>query len=159
MAWLGAMGVGLCQTHPVPPGSAVGYRVAGIVISKADGRPLTQTRVVLAEVTARRKAESRFSADDGTFEFTGVPAGKFSLQGDRRGYLPASYDQHEQFSTAIVTGAGVDTENLTLKLSAAAAISGRILDESGDPVRHARVMLYRVNHELGLRQVQLFRVE
>ena len=159
MAWLGAMGVGLCQTHPVPPGSAVGYRVAGIVISKADGRPLAQARVVLAEVTARRKAESRFSADDGTFEFTGVPAGKFSLQGDRRGYLPASYDQHEQFSTAIVTGAGVDTENLTLRLSAAAVITGRILDESGDPVRHARVMLYRVNHELGLRQVQLFRVE
>jgi hypothetical protein len=159
IAWLGVMGVGVGQTNQLPAEPAVVFRVAGTVVSKVDGRPLGQARVILADVTNRRKAESTFSSDDGRFEFTRVPAGKFSLQAARRGFLPASYDQHEQFSTAIVTGAGVDTENLTLRLSAAAVITGRVLDESGDPVRQGQVMLYRENHGLGVKHVQLMRVE
>ncbi|MBV9340923.1 MAG: carboxypeptidase regulatory-like domain-containing protein [Acidobacteria bacterium] len=135
------------------------YRVAGTVVSKADGRRLARARVILADVRDRRKAETRLSGDDGNFEFTAVPPGKYSLEGARQGFLPAGYDQHEQFSTAIVTGAGLDTENLTLRLSPAGLIAGRLLDEAGEPVRHAQARLYRVNHSAGVTQVQFFRVE
>src|SRR5690242_9338072 len=60
------------------------YRVAGVVVSDGDGAPLGRTRVSLADVRDRRKAESIVTGADGRFEFRDVPAGKFSLEGARR---------------------------------------------------------------------------
>ena len=57
------------------------------------------------------KFESLVTGDDGKFAFNAIPAGKYSLAGTKRGYITAAYDQHDQFSTAIVTGADLDTEN------------------------------------------------
>ena len=50
----------------------------------------------------------------GKFEFNGLAAGKYSLVGAKRGFVTSAYDQHDQFSTAIVTGAGLETEALIL---------------------------------------------
>ena len=141
---------------PVPT-SGQGFRIAGIIVSKTDGHPLVGARVALASTEARQKAESVTTSEDGKFEFTGVPAGKYSLSGAKRGYIAAGYDQHDQYSTAIVTGAGLDTEHLILKLDPQAIISGRVLDETGEPVRDATVTLYRDNHFSGVHQVQTFR--
>src|ERR1700722_13085575 len=49
------------------------YRVAGIVVNDADGAPLGRTRVSLAEVKDRRKAESVVTGVDGKFEFRSMP--------------------------------------------------------------------------------------
>lgn len=129
------------------------YRIAGTVVSKTDGHTLGRARVAIGNVKNPQKILSTLTVDDGKFEFTGLAAGKYFLQGDKRGYVQGSYDQHEQFSTAIVTGAGIDTENLVLRLSPAAYITGKVLDENGDPVRHATVNLYRVNRQEGVSQI------
>jgi hypothetical protein len=130
------------------------YRIAGVVVSKIDGHPLSRARVTLNDTKDEERAESIFTGDDGHFEFTGLPAGKYSLQGAKRGFNTSYYDQHENYWTGIVTGAGVDTENLALKLVPSAAISGQVLDESGDAVRSARVTLFRVDHSEGLEQIR-----
>jgi len=135
------------------------YRISGTVVSSTDGHPLSRARVVLANVKNLGRPFSLFSSEDGSFSFSGLPAGKYSLQGAKRGYLTRSYDQHEVFSTAIVTDAGLDTDHLVLRLPPNAYIFGKVLDENGDPVRHANVMLYRVAHEEGTSQVQQNRVD
>jgi uncharacterized protein (DUF2141 family) len=132
------------------------YRVAGIVVSSTDGQPLARARVTIANPRGGDRVQSQLSADDGHFEFTNVPAGKFPLTGAKRGYLTASYNQHEQFSTAIVTGAGVDTEHLTLRLPPLAQISGQVFDEHGDPVHNARVSLWADDHSTGVARTRRF---
>jgi hypothetical protein len=92
---------------------------------------------------------SVFSGDDGTFAFPRLAAGKYSLQGAKRGYPIHGYEQHDSYWSAIVTGAGIDTEHLVLRLVPDAYISGKVLDENGDPVRRATVKLYRIAHEEG----------
>ena len=133
------------------------FRIAGVVVSKTDGHPLTGARVALASTKARQQSMSVTTSDDGKFEFTGIPAGKYSLSGAKRGFIPAGYDQHDQYSTAIVTGAGIETDNLVLKLDPQALLSGRVLDEASDPVRDATITLYRDNHFEGVHQIQTFR--
>ncbi|HKU24320.1 MAG TPA: carboxypeptidase-like regulatory domain-containing protein [Candidatus Sulfotelmatobacter sp.] len=133
------------------------YNVSGVVVSKVDGHPLPQTRVALAETNDRQKVQYVITGDDGRFVFPSVPAGKFSLTGRKRGFIPAAYDQHDQFSTAIVTRGGLDTENLVLKLSPDGLIYGKILDEAGEPVRHATVTLYYDDHSAGIDQIRLAR--
>jgi hypothetical protein len=130
------------------------FRVAGILVNKIDGHPLAQARATLADTANPQKSQSVITSQDGKFLFPTVPAGKFSLTGFKRGYIPGAYDQHDQFSTAIVTGAGLDTENLVLKLAPDGMILGRILDEAGDPVRHATVTLYYDDHSEGVDRIR-----
>src|SRR5689334_9751719 len=130
------------------------HRVSGTVVSKVDGHALGRVRVTLADTRDAQKAQVIVTAEDGRFVFPAVPAGKFSLSGMKRGFIPAAYDQHDQFSTAIVTGAGLDTEHLVLKLAPNGVIFGRILDEAGDPVRHATVTLYYDDHSEGVDRIR-----
>ena len=149
-----AQALAVPQIASVPqPISGGEYRIAGTVLSKADGRALTHARVTVRDAKDPRKLQSMVTSDDGKFEFTAVPAGKYSLEGAKRGFISASYDQHDQFSTAIVTGAGLGTETLSLRLAPDAVLSGRVLDEVGEPVRHATVMLYYDDHSSGIDQI------
>lgn len=146
------------QTPAAPPATSVGnYRIAGTVVSKLDGHPLARARITVRDTKDPQKFESLVTSEDGRFEFTGVPAGKYDLHGAKRGFIQASYDQHEQFSTAIVTGANLDTEDLVLRLAPTAIISGKLLDESGDPIRNATVTLYYDDHSGGVNQIRQFR--
>ncbi len=134
--------------------SAGNYRIAGTVVSKTDGHPLARARITLRDAKAPQKFESLITSENGKFEFTGVPAGKYDLHGASRGFISASYDQHEQFSTALVTGAGLETESVVLRLAPAAIIAGKVLDEAGDPVRRATVTLYYDDHTSGVDQIR-----
>lgn len=141
MSWASSFGA---QGDPsgTNPAAAAGFKVAGVVVSSTTGTPLRETRVTLASTKNRREAVWMITRGDGRFEFAGLGPGKYSLEGAKRGYIPAGYEQHEQYSTAIVTGEGFDTHNLTLRLVPMAMLTGRVLDEYGEGVRDAQVMLY-----------------
>src|SRR3979490_2160983 len=121
----------LAQAQPANISQAThsgGYKIAGTVVSRADGHALSRARVFVRQARDQQKFQSIVTSADGKFAFSGLPAGKYSVEGSKRGYISAAYDQHDQFSTAIVTGAGFDTETLLLRLAPVAVITGRVLD-------------------------------
>jgi hypothetical protein len=122
-------------------------------VNALDGAPLGRARVSIFDTNNRANPIWMITSENGHFEFLQLKAGKFSLQGAKRGFISAAFDQHEQYSTAIVTGAGFDTENLVLRLTPLGLLTGKIFDEAGDPVRHARVILYRENHAGGMNRI------
>ena len=129
------------------------FKIAGTIVNALDGSPLARARVSIADTGDRARPIWMITSEDGHFEFQQLKAGKFSLSGAKRGFISAAFDQHEQYSTAIVTGAGFDTEHLVLRLTPLALVDGKIFDESGDPVRHAQVRLYRENHTSGINRI------
>ena len=141
------------QSAPPPAAIATTFRVAGTVVSSADGHPLSRASVTLRDAKNPQKAMSTITSEDGHFEFHGVPRGKYPLEGAKRGFITQSYNQREAYSTAIVTGADVSTENLILRLPPAAVLLIKVFDESGEPVRKAQVMLYREDRSSGVRRV------
>jgi hypothetical protein len=147
LRWLAL--VALLAGAGISTSAQTGYRVAGIAVNDAGGAPLGRARVSLTLVQDRKKAESVVTGADGRFEFRDVPAGKFSLQGARVNFMPTTYQWHEGFSTAIVTGAGLDTENLTLRLVPLGSIAGKVIDEAGEPVRNANIKLAMRRLRLG----------
>ena len=152
---LGILALSLSVSAAQSPGGelpAAPIRIAGTVVSTSGGGVLAWTRVILRDTRNPKNLQSLLSGEDGRFEFH-VTGGKYALQGTKRGFITAGYEQHEQFSTAIVTGAGLDTENLRLKLAPMAVLSGRVLDESGDPVRNAQVTLWRDDHSSGVSRI------
>jgi hypothetical protein len=134
-----------------------GYRIAGTVTSAADGHPLARARISLKSAADTHTLRSMVTSEDGRFEFADLPAGKYSLDGAKRGFISASYDEHDQLSTEIVTGAGLDTETLVLRLAPDAVIAGKILDEAGEPVRRATVAVYFDDHSEGMDRIHQLR--
>lgn len=129
------------------------FKIAGTIVNALNGAPIGKARVSIFDTSNRANSAWMITSENGHFEFPQLSAGKFSLQGAARGFISAAYNQHEQYSTAIVTGAGFDTESLVLRLTPLALLAGQIIDESGDPVRHARVTLFREDHAGGLNRV------
>jgi protocatechuate 3,4-dioxygenase beta subunit len=132
------------------------FKITGTVVSATTGAPLSQARIYVAETRDRGRAVSMVTSEDGHFEFSQLKAGKYSLQGAKRGFISSAYEQHEQFSTAIVTGPEFSTENLVLRLTPMALITGHVFDEFGDPVRSAQVVLYFENHGAGMSRITRF---
>ncbi|MGC2109689.1 MAG: carboxypeptidase-like regulatory domain-containing protein [Candidatus Korobacteraceae bacterium] len=136
--------------------SSGSYRIAGTVVSTTGGYPLAGARVLIADTRNRRNIQSLLTSEDGRFEFQ-VNQGKYALQAAKRGFITSAYDQHDQFSTAIATGPDLATGNLILRLAPAAVLAGKVFDESGDPVRHASVSVYRLDRFSGVTRIGLFR--
>ena len=147
------------QNAPVPPRSqndfvqTQEFKIAGTVVNAVTGALLERVRVSIANTRAPNQRTEMVTGAGGHFEFTGVPDGKYSLEGTRRGYLTSFYEQHEQYSTAIVTGPEFATDKLVLRLMPMGVISGHVLDESGEPARNAQVQLFLENHSAGMSRV------
>ena len=137
------------EHRPLPTGP---YRIAGTVVSAKGGNALAGARVALSDVKNPQNTGSFVTSENGRFEFH-VTAGKFSLQGSKRGYINSGYNQHDQYWTGIVTGADVETENLVFRLSPAAALTGKVFDESGEPVRNAQIAVYREDRFSGIGRI------
>jgi hypothetical protein len=129
------------------------FRIAGTVVSATTGEPLSQARISVAETRDRAKSISMVTSEDGHFEFSQLKAGKYSLEGAKRGFISSAYEQHEQYSTAIVTGPEFASEHLVLRLTPMALITGHVMDEFGEPVRSANLVLYLENHGAGMSRI------
>jgi hypothetical protein len=139
---------GNAQTAP-PPTAAATYCIAGMVQAEITGQPIPGATVHILNNKSFKIVQSVTADESGHFAFTDVPAGNFVLQGEATGFLSTDYDNHDGYTTGIVTGAGVDTESLVLKLRPQGTLTGTILDESGDPIDHATIHLFRQSHSFG----------
>jgi hypothetical protein len=136
-----------------PPASGL-YRIAGKVVNAVTGEPVRRAAVALLAVEDSRPIASVESGNDGSFALEGLPAAKYQLTASRRGFRTAFYDEHDEFSTAIVTGAGQETTNLTFRLVPGALLHGVVTADGGDPVEGADVMLFLKPHRPGDRIVE-----
>jgi protocatechuate 3,4-dioxygenase beta subunit len=131
-----------------------GFKIAGTVVNAVTGAALARAKVTLADTRYRARQIATLADDNGHFEFAGLPPGKYALQGSRAGFLLSSYEQHGGYSTAVVTGPEFQTDSLVLRLMPMATITGHVLDESGDPVRHAAVRLFIDDHSAGISRIK-----
>ena len=119
------------------------YSIAGTLLNAVTGEPLARATVAVLSSGDSRIVQSVDSASDGHFALQGLPAAKYQLTASKRGFLTAFYDQHEEFSSAIVTGEDQDTNNLTFQLMPGAVLHGVVTGDGGDPVESAQVLLFR----------------
>jgi hypothetical protein len=150
--------------HPSPaaaqqPGSsttatAQSWHISGKVVDARSGQALARCVVEITPTDQRSPALSFETGDDGRFDFGGVPLGKYELSAAKRGYLTQSYQQHEDFWTAIAVGPERISEGLLFNLMPQSIFYGTVNDEAGEPIRRAQVHLYEDRDRDGIRSTQ-----
>jgi hypothetical protein len=136
------------------------WRVAGVVVNSVTGQPVSRARLRLRPSDPPGTPVFTISDDTGRFSFKAVSEGEFELNAEHSGFPHQMFGQKtlgDGFASAVITGPGLDMEHLVFQLIPASAISGRVVDDQGDPVQKATVELFRSSVQAGRRRVAMYR--
>jgi Carboxypeptidase regulatory-like domain len=146
----------VCDRMAYSQTSVSRYRITGTVVSSTSGIPVQHCHLTVALNARSRGAGNRrsagssatqqsFDADEhGRFSIPLPSAGAWHLSATARGFVTQAYDEHEQFSSAIVLTPDAPTIDLRFQLAPEAVATGTVLDDAGEPVRNARLALLTV---------------
>ena len=128
--------------------------IRGRVVTLDKGRPLRRAQVSLSSPGLRERKSTGTNLR-GEFEFVGLPAGRYTINVTRSGYLNSQYGQRRPGGQGKVLelAAGQTLEKLELPLQRAGVISGRVADETGDPVPNVNVWAMRPQFYQGRREL------
>jgi protocatechuate 3,4-dioxygenase beta subunit len=132
----------LAQTPAVEPGQADKKQpdpctVSGRVVTAAEGAPIKAARVGLVERDARRQTHifATFTDNDGRFEIKKINPGRYEFAASHSGYISQRYQSHGTSAGAILTLApGQEVNEVLFRPVRAAVVTGRVIDEAGEPM-------------------------
>ena len=149
-------------TTPAPTEPVKKGRLEGKVVHLQTGEPLRKATIRLQPMRPspgmpfEQNMRSVTSNDQGAFVFENVAAGSYMLFAERQGFVRQTYGArsgtNNGMQTVTVT-ADQTTSGLLFRLMPQAVVTGRVLDEEGEPLEHVQVMLMRPMYRMGKRQM------
>lgn len=130
--------------------------ISGIVVKSNSAEPVKKARVTLYSTTyasGRTSNEPITTTTDasGSFEFTGIAPGEYRAVPSRSGY--ASRLGHSNAGQLLTVSAGQQVRNIILRISPSAAITGRVLDEDGEPMANVTITALQYRYMLHSRRL------
>jgi hypothetical protein len=124
-----------------PPSASI----EGHVFNSLTGAPLRKASVVLSAPTSPIRLIADTDAE-GRFQFIGLPTGTYRLSASRTGFLDRPARR------PIPLGSNDEVKDAEIRLPPQSVITGRVLDEDGEPVDRARVGVFKQSYLNGSRQ-------
>src|SRR5262249_13714008 len=125
------------NAQPVPPATAI---IRGHVVGAENGQPLrkAQVRIMSGELRENRLATTDA---DRKYEFKEVKAGRYTVNASKGSYVSLAYGQTRAFEPGkpLEIAAGQLVEKVDFALPRGAIITGRVIDEFGEPLPDAMV--------------------
>jgi protocatechuate 3,4-dioxygenase beta subunit len=125
-----------------PPKTGSG-RILGRIVALDTGTPIRRAQVRVSGPDIGMK--TALSDADGRYEFRDLPAGRFSLNASKSGYVSVQYGQTRPFESGrpIELAEKQVLDKADIALPRGGVVSGRIVDEFGEPVAEAMVSAMR----------------
>ena len=126
------------------------FHITGVVLAEGTNIPVQQCHLSIrpeAQRTERRRSgqggEARTAETnaEGRFSFDLPSEGNWQLSASATGFRTQLYNEHENFSSAVVVRSTLPTPSLIFLLEPDSSISGFVQDEAAEPVRNATVSL------------------
>ena len=126
--------------------------VQGTVIRDGSGDPLSKARVELRGGNLSEPAMTT-TETDGRFYFPNLPPGAYEISVRRDGFAPAEVGQKWPGGPGVPLQlrTGQPVPDVVVRMVAAAAISGRVADSSGQPLPNAQVQALKSTFQGELR--------
>jgi protocatechuate 3,4-dioxygenase beta subunit len=133
------------------PGTAM---ISGRVLDYQSGRPMKRARV---SVTAPEISEARGTMTDenGHYEVTALAAGRYTISVSKNAYVTVSYGQRKpgRSGKPLPLRDGQQAKDIDFRLPRGSVITGRILDEDGEPLLGANVRAMRYQYVQGQQRI------
>ena len=130
------------------------FTISGKTVDALNGQVLAGAEVSITKTEQLDSVlQKMLTNDDGSFSFAGLAPGKYVLVGQANGFSRQSYEQHGVFSSAVVAGPGLVSENMVFRLRPDGRVVGRVVNENQEPVSNAMVYLFRSDPSGGFKQV------
>lgn len=113
----------------------------GTAVNSLDGQALSGVHISLIGISATgiRDAYGAMSDPAGHFSIGSVPPGMYILFTEKRGFLHVETKKSGIPLPSVGLKAGEHKADFKLEMTPRAVITGRVVDESGDPVENAQV--------------------
>ncbi len=129
-------------------------RLSGRVVAADTGKPMRRARVFnsAAELPGGR---GTLTDDSGGFDFSDLPAGRYTINASKSGYIQLSYGQRRplQAGTPLQLLDGQQLKGIDFSLPRGGVISGRVFDDSGDAMPGVQVQILRYQYQQGDRRL------
>ncbi len=140
---------GMPGSRPAKTGSG---RIVGRIVAAETGTPLRRAQVRITGPDIGSKAA--LSDAQGRYEFKDLPAGRFTLSASKAGYVNIQYGQNRPYESGrpIELAEKQVIDKADISMPRGSVISGRIVDEFGEPVADAMVAAMRQTWAAGRRR-------
>jgi hypothetical protein len=134
-----------------PKGTAV---IKGYVTASGTGAPVRRAQVRATSIEGRGGGVTN-TDNEGRFEIKELAAGRYMLTVSKGGFMPADFGQRRPTDpgTPIDLAEGQTAEKVNFILSRGSVISGRIVDDGGEPVSGTQVAAMRYQFVGGTRRL------
>src|ERR1051326_3432749 len=122
---------------PLPAPNAPGQQAAMDAVMAAQQNVQTS----LGQNVRGPNAKVMETDEQGRFTFTGLESGKYRLAADRQGFLRTSFGERKYSGggTSIVVGDGQNLKDIQIRMNPQGVITGKVLDEDGEPLANVQV--------------------
>lgn len=126
--------------------------IAGRVVAADTGRPLRRARVVIGG-SGRPRATS--TDEQGRYRVTALPSGSYTITATKSGYVDGAFGQRRAAGSGapLELTDGQQAVNIDIRLSRGGVVTGRVLDEEGEPLARAVVSVLRQQYVRGQKQL------
>jgi len=143
-------------TQFLPPGRQAKTgtgRLRGRVLAADTGAIVRRAQVRISSPDIGTK--TAFTDAQGRYEFKDLPAGRFTVSVTKSGFVTMQYGQSRPFEPGrpIELADAQVLEKADVALPRGSAVSGRVLDEFGEPVSDANVTAMRMQYSNGRRRL------
>lgn len=135
--------------------------IQGQVLNSVTGEPLKKANLSLQrtdltpDIISMPTSYSTSTDASGKYSMKDIEAGKYRLNVNRNGYVSMAYGARApgRPGTTLTLLHGQNLKDIVFRLTPHAVITGRILDEDGDPVPYVRVQLMTYRYQQGRKQL------
>jgi hypothetical protein len=130
--------------------------IRGRITSLGTGKPLRRAQVRLAsEHDFLGTPRMATTSSDGRYEFRDVAPGRYTLRVERSGYLALTYGQRRpgEQGRPLELAAKDVADKVDIALPRMSVISGRVLDDLGEPIAGVTVWVLQARYLQGRRQL------
>jgi hypothetical protein len=140
----------LTQQRPGPATASI----RGVVVKLGTSDPVAKAVVQLVKAGDDSvEPQAVATGTDGRFQFRNLAAGSYQLLATRSGYLDTAYGQRGPSGSGrnLVIASGATIDDIRLQMTATGAISGRVFDDTGEPLANVPIQALKDSYDEGQR--------
>jgi hypothetical protein len=134
-----ALVAGQAPRRDLPVSNSGTGTIVGRVVAAETGDPVRKARVTADSEVGR--APTVYSDADGRFTIAGLAPGRYIVAAQKPGFVKTVFGRSDRDATPLRVDVAADAQatGIELRMARAAAVSGRVVDENGEPLALANV--------------------